>query len=106
MHETTNQVRLRKLDKYPVRSAFPLTLSIDRANYYEYLRWYKKLKKGVLSRIANQAWSRFFLEFQGAQVKALKEQGITNIEDIAAAAAKSEFDAVVGSVDEVQPDAD
>ncbi len=105
MHETINQVRLRKLDKYPARSTFPLTISIDRANYYEYLRWYKKLKKGVLSRVANQAWARFFLDFQGAQIKALKEQGIPNIEDIAEAAARSEFDAVVGLVDEVQPDA-
>ena len=109
MRDTTNQVRLRKLDKYPEQNAFPLTISIDRANYYEYLRWYKKLKKGVLSRVANQAWSRFFSDFQAEQIKALKEQGISNIESISAAASKSEIDMInmpEPEPDEVEPDDD
>ena len=91
-----NEADLTEVDKAffklkPTHNAFPFTLTIDRSNYYSYFRFRKILKKGVLSRIANRAWAEFFLEFEQKRIQKLKEEGIDNIEKIAAGAANAEL---------------
>ena len=59
-------------------SRYPFSVSMEQSNYYSYQKFRKlgKISRGTLSRIANQAWARFFLELRSLELRNLKEQGL------------------------------
>lgn len=50
---------------------------VDKNNYYSYKKFKPKLRHGLISRLANQAWARFFFEMEkhAAAVK-MQESGL------------------------------
>ena len=85
----------------PTRSSVSITasnkhtrdfhISIDENNYYDYLNFKSKgkMKRGVLSRLANLAWANYFREQHEARIRKLKEEGIDTDNIIGDALAKA-----------------